>query len=442
MLHPIVRALTATVRPCRRTWLGAIRGLRVRGVGHRGRVAYCLVGHPTFSSDRHDAAADASLEADQINADWGIARQNNFDAVITVSTEIAASPGSHPTEGLRVRSNSKVQVHHLSWTALLSTAVVIKSHKGVDDPEQAWLVGELIRYLEHSASGAMAFDDMGQNWVAVRDGARDGALRKTDGGVQEVALRWDQLMRYAALQLGAQVGSDVHHVLSKAHTDAKVRAAHLIDSLSSAGVLDGVLRVPHTIGDIEILADLKARRVSAAVNVRAPDDRGGKARCSWLASQLKDAPAGLVIEAYPKNARTPYSAALAQVIEDKSILLGEEKREPTRFRIVMTTEMGAGRKTGKKSPGFIDSILGLIETFYGSVVQMITPWTPKAPKITAPPAMAASVDDDHEEKPDIEEGLTPILQHVRPSSSRRTRRTNRPGSSSGIHCGIPLRCGQ
>ena len=106
---------------------------------------------------------DARLEADQINAYWEIARQRDFDAIITISNEIAASPGSHPTEGLRVRSNSKVQVHHISWTALLSTAVTIKSHKGVDDPEQAWLVGELIRYLEHSSSGAMAFDDMGQN---------------------------------------------------------------------------------------------------------------------------------------------------------------------------------------------------------------------------------------------------------------------------------------
>ena len=79
---------------------------------------------------------------------------------------------------------------------------MIKSHKCVDDPEQAWLVGELIRYLEHSASGAMAFDDMGQNWVAVREGSRDGELRKKDDGVKDVALRWDQLTRYSALQSG------------------------------------------------------------------------------------------------------------------------------------------------------------------------------------------------------------------------------------------------
>jgi hypothetical protein len=338
---------------------------------------------------------DGRLEADQINAYFDIAREQGFDAVVTISNEIAASPGSHPTDGLKVRSNSKVQVHHLSWTALLTSAVMIKSHKGVDDPEQAWLVGELIRYLEHSASGAMAFDDMGPNWVPVRDGARDDALKKSDPGVQDIAVRWDQLLRYSALQLGARIGSDVQHHLSRAHTDQRTRLAYLVDALVAGRPLDGALRVPNTVGDITVSVDVKARRISACVDVPAPEDRGGRGRCSWLLNQLKDAPESLTVEAYPKNARTANAATLAQAMEDKDLLLGEDKREPARFRLVLTQEMGAGRKSTRK-PGFIDSVLNLVETFYGSVVQSITPWAPKAPKISAPPSMAASVDDDHD----------------------------------------------
>jgi hypothetical protein len=338
---------------------------------------------------------DGQLEADQINTYFDIARHEGFDAVVTISNEIASSPGSHPTDGLKVRSNSTVQVHHISWTALLTSAVMIKTHKGVADVEQAWLVGELIRYLEHSASGAMAFDDMGPNWVPVRDAARDDALKKSDPAVQDVAIRWDQLLRYSALQLGARIGSDVQHHLSRAHIDQKTRLSHLIDALACSRPIDGTLRVPNTVGDIDISADIKARRISACVDVHAPEDRGGRGRCSWLLNQLKGAPANLVIEAYPKNARTPISATLAQALEDRDVLLGDDKREPTRFRIVLTQEMGAGRKSTRK-PGFIDSVLNLVETFYGSVVQSITPWAPKAPKISAPPSMAASVDDDHD----------------------------------------------
>ena len=278
---------------------------------------------------------------------------------------------------------------------------------------QAWLVGELIRYLEHSASGAMAFDDMGPNWVQVRDDARDGSLRKTDDGVRDIALRWDQLLRYAALQLGAQIGSDVQHILSKAQTDQKVRTAHLVDALVSGAPLDGVLRVPNTVGDIEISTDVKARRITACVNVPAPDDRGAKARCSWIVAQLKDAPASLVIESYAKNARTPVSTPLAAAREDRDLLLPDDKKDPVRFRLLLTQEMGQGRKTTGRKPGFIDSILNLLGTFYGSVMQNVTPWTPKAPRISAPPSMAASVDDDHEVREPMD-NPPPVADEVRP----------------------------
>lgn len=119
----------------------------------------------------------STLDADQINAYWEIARAQSFDAVLTISNEIAPSPGVHPTDGLKQRANSKVRVHHWSWTRILTEAVMHKVHRDVEDPEQAWILAELIRYLEHPASGAMSFDDMGPNWVAVRDGARNGTLR-------------------------------------------------------------------------------------------------------------------------------------------------------------------------------------------------------------------------------------------------------------------------
>ena len=101
----------------------------------------------------------------------------------------------------------------------------------------------------------------------------------------------------------------------------------------------------------------------------------------------------MTIESYAKNARTPHSATLSAATESRDVLLGDDKRDPVRFRLVLTREMGAGRKSTRK-PGFIDSILDLIETFYGTVVQNISQWTPKAPKISAPATQAASVNDD------------------------------------------------
>lgn len=342
-----------------------------------------VYGKSTWTALVEVKTGTAMLDADQINAYWDIARDQDFDAVVTISNEIAASKGTHPTEGLKVRSNSKVKVHHFSWMALLSTCEVIQEHRGVDDPDQAWILGELIRYLRHPHSGATAFDDMGPDWVDVRDAARDDNLRKSDPAVREIADRWDQLLRFAALRLEANVGEPVVHQLPRTQRDPAKRLQYLVDRLAGEGQLDGTLRIPNTAGDVELLVDLRARRITAVVEVSAPEDRGGKARCTWLAHQLdSDVDPALVIESYPKNARTPTTATLQTVRDNKDVLLGEEKKDPARFRLLLTRDMGQARKTGRRASGFIDSVLDLVTDFYGMVVQDLKSWTPTAPKIT------------------------------------------------------------
>lgn len=338
-------------------------------------------GQSTWSTLVEVKTGTNALEADQLNRYWDIARTNGVDHVLTISNEIAPNEATHPTPGLKVRSNSKVPVSHLSWTAILASAVRLKQHAGVDDPEQAWILGELIRYLEHPQSGALNFDDMGPNWVAVRDGARASSLNKRTDGLEDVCARWDQLLRYAALRLGSQIGEDVVHLLSKAHRDVRQRHAYLVDSLCESGVVDGTLRVPNTAGDLVVTADLRAQQLTVAIDVPAPQNRGARGRVSWLVNQLKNAPGGLVIEAYARNARTPVIATLSEALEDRMFLLDDQKRDPHKFRIVGRATMGAGRKAGKKTAGFIDTTLALMDDFYQTVVQTLTPWQPPAPKL-------------------------------------------------------------
>jgi hypothetical protein len=54
--------------------------------------------------------------------------------------------------------------------------------------------------------------------------------------------------------------------------------------------------------------------------------------------------------------------------------------------------MGQGRKAGGRSPGFIDTVLDLLTTFYETVVQPISPWQRKAPKLKREPALEVSVE--------------------------------------------------
>jgi len=343
---------------------------------------------------------DNQLEAEQVNNYLAVAREQGIDAVITLSNEIAVG-AAHPCEGVRVRANSRVQLAHYSWTEILAFAVRAKVHRGVDDPEQAWILGELIRYLEHSASGAMSFDDMGGYWTAVRDGAREGTLRKAGDDVRDIVQRWEQLMRFASLKLGSDIGVDVQHVVPRTQNDPKARHSHLTDSLVAAGALDGVLRIPGAAGNVAVTADIRARRVTVSADVAAPLDRGNKARATWLIRQLgADAPTALVIEAWPRHARQPITATLAQVREDASVLVDPDKRDTLRFRLVLRSEMGQSRKDGGRSPGFIHSVMAPLRTFYRDVLQQITAWSPPAPRsrgVAEPTELKREPIEDEEE---------------------------------------------
>jgi hypothetical protein len=240
----------------------------------------------SYSSSRWRALVEVKtghdqLGADQVNNYLSVAREQGFDAVITISNEIGVGE-RHPCEGVRQRANSKVQLAHCSWTEILAQAVRIKVHRGVDDPEQAWILGELIRYLEHPASGALAFDDMGPNWVAGRDAAREGTLLKSSMEARDIAQRWDQLIRFAALRLGSDTGADVHAVVPRSQAEPRARLSYLTDKLATHGLLDATIRVPGAAGNIEVAADLRARQVTAGTVVNAPGDRGNRGRVSWL----------------------------------------------------------------------------------------------------------------------------------------------------------------
>lgn len=349
-------------------------------------------GNATWSALVEVKTSDNVLSAGQVNLYWDLAREERLNHVLTISNEIGPMPGIHPTPGLKVKANSPIQVSHLSWPAILTTAIRVKEHRGVTDPEQAWILGELIRYLEHPASGALAFGDMGPNWVEVRDGVRARTLNRRDDSVTDVAARFDQLLRFGALKLGSEIGQDVVPVLSIAQRDPKARLSYLSERLAIDGLLDGTMRIPNTAGDVTIAADLRSQQVIISMEVDAPDDRGGKARATWLVSQLKDASGDVQVEGYAKGARMPTTVTLATLRDDRSAVIDAQGRDPVRFRLVARKAMGQGRKAGGRSPGFIDTVLDLLTSFYESVVQPISPWQRKAPKLKRETAVAVSVE--------------------------------------------------
>jgi hypothetical protein len=320
------------------------------------------------------------LAAEQIENYLDVAREQGFDAVITISNEIAAMAGQHPTK-VDKRKTKKVALHHLSWSHVLSEAVVQKEHRGVADPDQAWILGELIRYLEHPRSGALEFDDMGPAWVPVREAVAAGTLRQADKTAPEVAARFDALLRFCSLQLGRRLGDEVTmSISSKELADPALRTAAVVSKLVSDGVLQGVIRIPNTVGLLVVTADLPANRITCHVDIDSPRVGRPTTRVNWLIRQLRAAPETVRVEAFVMRARGASTAELLKDIrEDPSVLVADSTKEIRTFRIAVSTPMGAKRGTGRGS--FIDSVADAVNSFYSDVMQNLKAWTATPPKM-------------------------------------------------------------
>jgi hypothetical protein len=135
----------------------------------------------------------ADLKTDQVTRYIDMAREHNFDALITISNQITSGPDDMPVAVDRRRLR-RVQMFHLSWWAIVTEAVLQHRFRGIEDPDQAWILGELIAYLDHENAGAGGSQDMGERWVKVREAARQGTVRAADPEVRVIAERWEHFL--------------------------------------------------------------------------------------------------------------------------------------------------------------------------------------------------------------------------------------------------------
>lgn len=321
-----------------------------------------------------------ALAADQLENYLDIAREQGFDALLTISNEIPAVAGQHPTRVDR-RKLRRVALHHLSWSQVLTEAVMQKEFRGIADPDQAWILGELVRYLEHPRSGALEFDDMGDNWVPVRNAVTAGTLRPNDDGIGELVSRFDALLRYASLRLGRQLGIEVTPVMSRKEVvEPALRAQHLVVGLTESGVLSGAIRIPDAVDELAVTADLRSGRLTCHVDLDAPREGRPTTRVNWLLRQLKVAPGDLRVETFVAHARGASAAELlAAAREDPAVLVSDSSKELRSFRVALTRPIGPKRGRGRGS--FIDSVIEAVDLFYGEVLQHLK----AAPKLRPEP---------------------------------------------------------
>lgn len=361
-----------------------VRFKDAEGRPHRPDGAIVVTrGTRTWVSLLEVKTGSGELTTDQINRYLDVARENALDAVVTISNEITARPEDVPFTFDR-RKARRVDLFHLSWWKILTTAVMQHRHRGVADPDQAWILGELIAYLDHENSGASGFQDMGRGWVKVRDAVRQGTLRSNDAEARDVVERWEQFLDYVALGLSQDLGREVMPVRPRKQSLTERSDGHL-KRLTGDGVLSGEMRVPDAAGTITVDANLRTQQVTTSTRLDAPREGRPATRVNWLLRQLTQTKEGLRLTSAFAGTRDTSSVLLGEAREDSGRLLNaaDPRREIRAFEVAMTRTLGA--KNGRTKGSFVGDTRQQVIDFYAEVVQNLTPWQAKAPKLPLPP---------------------------------------------------------
>ncbi|UIX35504.1 TerD family protein [Streptomyces sp. GQFP] len=319
-----------------------------------------------------------SLKPDQVQAYADIAARRGYEAVITLSNDVELDGSPLVEVKMDGRRKHKVALWHLSWAEVAHQAQMLIRHEGVGNAAHAWLLQELLHYLQHENSGCHGFQNMGPAWVPVRNGIDDETLCQGDSRAVDVVESWERLVRQVCLRLGGELGQKVLPVQrAKRGSDPRTRRAALADRLCTDGRLEAELRIDGTPGILALCADLRTGKLRTSIEIAAPEQGYPLTWSKRLVRQLSDAPADLHVEALLAGQAPGPRGTLERLRPEPADLLPKDGTPITGFRLSLFRGMGNTR--GNAESGFIRSVDESVDRFHAHVVVHLDRRTPSSP---------------------------------------------------------------
>ncbi|MEV6959447.1 TerD family protein [Streptomyces sp. NPDC051207] len=309
-----------------------------------------------------------ALRSDQVQAYMDIAARRGYEAVVTLSNDVALEGSPLVDVKTDGRRKHKVALWHLSWAEVTHQAQLLIRHEGVGNAAHAWLLQELLHYLQHENSGCHGFQNMGPAWVPVRNGIDTETLCQGDARALQVVESWERLVRQVCLRLGGELGQKVLPVQrTRRGTDPGTRRALLADQLCLDGRLHAELRIDDAPGLIGIAADLRTGKLRTSVDIPAPEQGYPLSWAKRLVRRLAEAPADLHVETLVDTATGGPRGTLERLRPEPADMLPKDAAVGiTGFRLSLFKGMGNSR--GNAETGFIRSVDDAVQRFYSTVV--------------------------------------------------------------------------
>ncbi|MFD9820671.1 TerD family protein [Streptomyces violascens] len=311
-----------------------------------------------------------ALRSEQIQDYMDIAARRGYEAVITLSNDVALEGSSLVEVKTDGRRKHKVALWHLSWAEVTHQAQLLIRHEGVRNEAHAWLLQELLHYLQHENSGCHGFQNMGPAWVPVRNGIDEETLSPGDPRTVQVVESWERLIRQVCLRLGGELGTKVVPVQrAKRGTDPQSRRAELAGRLCVDGQLHAEIRVEGAPGILAIVADLRMGRLRTSIEVPAPEQGYPLTWVKKLMKQLGEAPADLHVQTLLDGETLGPRGTLERLRPEPGDLLPRGPERITGFRLTLSKSVGSTR--GNAETGFIRGVDAAVDLFHAGVVTQL-----------------------------------------------------------------------
>ncbi|PHS73780.1 MAG: hypothetical protein COB22_00825 [Cycloclasticus sp.] len=325
---------------------------------------------------------NTDLAQEQIEDYLDLAKAHGINALITISNQFATTPTHHPVKVTKNKLRS-VELFHFSWLSLKSEAVLLTANKNIEDPEQSYILSELVRYLDHDSSGVTSLTRMPSEWKELSSSVQRGAsLAKTSEMVKSSIAGWHQLLKHLSLNLSMSIGQPVSIALSR--SKAKNAELNFTDDcayLAQNNSLSTEFEIPNAASKITFSADCSRRTLNISMKLDAPKGKTrATASINWITRQLKGKDVKSIgIRAYWPR-RTPMtSVSLTEATANPSALIPEGVSDlPTHLEIIRIIDLAA-RFKGPKT--FAEDSTKEFPLFYQDVGQHLSKWRAKAPQV-------------------------------------------------------------
>ena len=320
-----------------------------------------------------------SLRPDQVQAYSDIAARRGYEAVITLSNDVELDGTPLVEVKMDARRKNKVALWHLSWAEVAHQAQMLIRHEGVANAAHAWLLQELLHYLQHENSGCHGFQNMGPAWVPVRRGIDDETLCQGDPRAVHVVESWERLVRQVCLRLGGELGQKVLPVQrSRRGSDPRARRAALADRLCLDGKLEAELRIEGTPGILALCADLRTGKLRTSIEIAVPEQGYPLTWTKRLIRRLDEAPADLHVETLVVGQMGGPRGTLERLRPEPADILPKNGARISGFRLSLFRGMGNTR--GNAESGFIRSVDESVDRFHTNVVVHLDRRAPRSPR--------------------------------------------------------------